>query len=188
MEQRAPDPFDLLVIGGGINGCGIARDAAGRGLSVMLVEQGDLAQGTSSASTKLIHGGLRYLEQFEFRLVREALQERERLLNSPRTSSGRCVSCFPTIVASARHGSFGSGSFSTIISRRAGDCRAAKRFACEAPLRRSLADRGFRPALPIRTALVDDSRLVVLYRDRCQGARRRHRAAHPFRLGPASCR
>ena len=82
MERRAPDPFDILVIGGGINGCGIARDAAGRGLKVMLVEQGDLAQGTSSASTKLIHGGLRYLEQFEFRLVREALQERERLLNS----------------------------------------------------------------------------------------------------------
>jgi glycerol-3-phosphate dehydrogenase len=82
LERRAPDPFDILVIGGGINGCGIARDAAGRGLKVMLVEQGDLAQGTSSASTKLIHGGLRYLEQFEFRLVREALQERERLLNS----------------------------------------------------------------------------------------------------------
>ena len=82
MEQRAPEAFDVLVIGGGINGCGIARDAAGRGLNVVLVEQGDLAQGTSSASTKLIHGGLRYLEQFEFRLVREALQERERLLTS----------------------------------------------------------------------------------------------------------
>ncbi|MBV9567742.1 MAG: glycerol-3-phosphate dehydrogenase [Hyphomicrobiales bacterium] len=77
-----PDPFDIVVIGGGINGCGIARDAAGRGLRVLLVEQGDLAQGTSSASTKLIHGGLRYLEQFEFRLVREALQERERLLRA----------------------------------------------------------------------------------------------------------
>lgn len=72
--------YDLLVVGGGINGCGIARDAAGRGLSVLLVEQDDLAQHTSSASTKLIHGGLRYLEYFEFRLVREALIERERLL------------------------------------------------------------------------------------------------------------
>lgn len=71
---------DLFVIGGGINGCGIARDAAGRGLSVALAEQGDLAQGTSSASTKLFHGGLRYLEYFEFRLVREALKERETLL------------------------------------------------------------------------------------------------------------
>lgn len=71
---------DLFVIGGGINGCGIARDAVGRGLTVTLAEQGDLAQGTSSASTKLFHGGLRYLEYFEVRLVREALEERETLL------------------------------------------------------------------------------------------------------------
>ncbi|PYE84239.1 glycerol-3-phosphate dehydrogenase [Pseudoroseicyclus aestuarii] len=71
---------DLLVIGGGINGCGIARDAAGRGLQVVLAEMGDLAGATSSASTKLFHGGLRYLEYFEIRLVREALQERETLL------------------------------------------------------------------------------------------------------------
>ncbi|WP_026790311.1 glycerol-3-phosphate dehydrogenase [Pleomorphomonas oryzae] len=68
---------DILVIGGGINGCGIARDAVGRGYSVLLAEMGDLASGTSSASTKLIHGGLRYLEHYEFRLVREALTERE---------------------------------------------------------------------------------------------------------------
>jgi glycerol-3-phosphate dehydrogenase len=73
---------DLLVVGGGINGCGIARDAAGRGLSVILCEQDDLAAHTSSASTKLIHGGLRYLEQWHFRLVRKALQEREVLLAS----------------------------------------------------------------------------------------------------------
>ena len=72
--------FDLAIIGGGVNGCGIARDAAGRGLKVVLVEQGDLAQATSSASTKLFHGGLRYLEYYEFRLVREALVERETLL------------------------------------------------------------------------------------------------------------
>jgi glycerol-3-phosphate dehydrogenase len=71
---------DLLVIGGGINGAGIARDAAGRGLSVLLAEKGDLAEGTSSRSGKLIHGGLRYLEYYEFRLVREALKEREVLL------------------------------------------------------------------------------------------------------------
>lgn len=73
---------DLFIIGGGINGCGIARDAAGRGLAVTLAEMGDLAQGTSSASTKLFHGGLRYLEYFEFRLVREALEERETLLTA----------------------------------------------------------------------------------------------------------
>jgi glycerol-3-phosphate dehydrogenase len=72
--------YDLAVIGGGINGVGIARDAAGRGLRVLLVEQNDLGSGTSSASTKLIHGGLRYLEQGAFRLVREALAEREVLL------------------------------------------------------------------------------------------------------------
>ena len=72
--------YDLLIIGGGVNGCAIARDAAGRGLSVRLVEQNDLASGTSSASTKLIHGGLRYLELYEFRLVHEALAERERML------------------------------------------------------------------------------------------------------------
>jgi glycerol-3-phosphate dehydrogenase len=76
--------YDLFIIGGGVNGCGIARDAAGRGLKVYLCEQGDLAQGTSSSSTKLIHGGLRYLEHYEFRLVRESLEEREVLLkNAP---------------------------------------------------------------------------------------------------------
>jgi glycerol-3-phosphate dehydrogenase len=74
--------YDVFVIGGGVNGCGIARDAAGRGLSVFLAEQNDLASGTSSASTKLIHGGLRYLEHYEFRLVREALIEREVLLQA----------------------------------------------------------------------------------------------------------
>ena len=69
--------FDLAVIGGGVNGAGIARDAAGRGAKVLLLERGDLAEGTSSNSTKLIHGGLRYLEHYEFALVREALSERE---------------------------------------------------------------------------------------------------------------
>ena len=83
MTAAAP-LFDLLVIGGGINGTGIARDAAGRGLSVLLAEQDDLAAHTSSWSTKLIHGGLRYLEYYEFRLVAEALREREVLLaNAP---------------------------------------------------------------------------------------------------------
>ena len=71
------DPFDVFVVGGGINGCGIARDAAGRGYSVFLSEKDDLANGTSSRSTKLIHGGLRYLEFYEFMLVRKALKERE---------------------------------------------------------------------------------------------------------------
>src|SRR3954471_1624175 len=73
---------DLLIVGGGINGAAIARDAAGRGLSVVLCEKDDLGQHTSSASSKLIHGGLRYLEHFEFALVRKALVEREVLLRS----------------------------------------------------------------------------------------------------------
>lgn len=80
MAASDPIDHDLLIVGGGINGAGIARDAAGRGQNVLLVEKDDLASHTSSASTKLIHGGLRYLEYYEFRLVREALNERENLL------------------------------------------------------------------------------------------------------------
>src|SRR6516225_5145955 len=82
MSGGATERCDLLVVGGGVNGAGIARDAAGRGLSVILCEQDDLAAHTSSASTGLIHGGLRYLEEFHFSLVRKALQEREVLLAS----------------------------------------------------------------------------------------------------------
>jgi glycerol-3-phosphate dehydrogenase len=83
-NKMTESPFDLLIVGGGVNGTGIARDAAGRGLSVMLVEKDDLAAHTSSASTKLIHGGLRYLEHYEFGLVRKSLIEREVLLkNAP---------------------------------------------------------------------------------------------------------
>jgi glycerol-3-phosphate dehydrogenase len=81
-EAHSDKIFDLAVIGGGVNGCGIARDAAGRGLDVLLCEQGDLASATSSASTKLFHGGLRYLEFYEFLLVRKALIEREVLLRA----------------------------------------------------------------------------------------------------------
>ncbi len=82
LQKQTSDPVDLLVIGGGINGVGVARDAAGRGLKVILCEKGDLAEGTSSRSGKYIHGGLRYLEYYEFRLVREALIEREVLLEA----------------------------------------------------------------------------------------------------------
>jgi len=81
VRQPTLSPTDLLIVGGGINGAGIALDAAGRGLSVRVVEQGDFASGTSSNSSKLIHGGLRYLEQKEFKLVKEALAERQVLLN-----------------------------------------------------------------------------------------------------------
>ena len=78
--MQLADTYDIAIVGGGINGAGIARDAAGRGLKVLLCEKGDLAEGTSSRSGKLVHGGLRYLEYYEFRLVREALIEREVLL------------------------------------------------------------------------------------------------------------
>src|SRR6266496_3716937 len=79
--------YDLAIAGGGINGTGIARDAAGRGLKVLLIEKDDLASHTSSGSTKLIHGGLRYLEYYEFRLVSEALAEREIDRKSTRLNS-----------------------------------------------------------------------------------------------------
>src|SRR5512134_1050019 len=84
MKEHHKDTYDLLIVGGGINGAGIARDAAGRGLKVLLAEKDDLGAHTSSASSKLIHGGLRYLEQFEFRLVAESLAEREVLLKVAR--------------------------------------------------------------------------------------------------------
>ena len=80
-DSSAKKIYDIAIIGGGVNGCGVARDAAGRGLSVLLLEKDDLASATSSASSKLVHGGLRYLEQYEFLLVRKALQERETLLS-----------------------------------------------------------------------------------------------------------
>src|ERR671929_2232918 len=85
MEQRIPQDierqvFDVIVIGAGINGAGIARDAAMRGLKVLLLDKGDIASGTTSWSGRLIHGGLRYLEHFEIPLVRESLRDRERLL------------------------------------------------------------------------------------------------------------
>jgi len=96
--------FDLLIVGGGINGCAIARDAAGRGLSVLLVEQGDLACATSSASTKLIHGGLRYLELYEFRLVHERWSSASFCSRARRISCGRSNSCCRTSRACAPPG------------------------------------------------------------------------------------
>ena len=80
VSALAREQFDVLVIGGGVNGVGAALDAASRGLKVALIESQDIAAGTSSRSSKLIHGGLRYLEQYDFKLVREALHERELLV------------------------------------------------------------------------------------------------------------
>src|SRR5947208_10029140 len=84
LTDIASTPFDLVVVGAGINGCGVARDAAVRGLRVLVLDKGDIGGGTTSWSTRLIHGGLRYLEHVELGLVRESLRERERLLrNAP---------------------------------------------------------------------------------------------------------
>src|SRR5687768_743005 len=82
LTRLADETFDLLVIGGGITGAGVALDAASRGLRTALVERGDFASGTSSKSSKLVHGGLRYLQQKEYRLVYENLAERQRLLDN----------------------------------------------------------------------------------------------------------
>src|SRR5690625_1939967 len=83
-DRLASEQFDVIIIGAGINGSGIARDAALRGLNVLLLERGDIGEGTTAWSTRLIHGGLRYLEHYEFHLVRESLRERELLFqNAP---------------------------------------------------------------------------------------------------------
>jgi len=82
ISQLGTEQFDILVIGGGVNGVGAALDAAARGLKVALIEAQDIAAGTSSRSSKLIHGGLRYLEQYDFKLVREALHERELMVST----------------------------------------------------------------------------------------------------------
>jgi glycerol-3-phosphate dehydrogenase len=118
-----PATYDLAIIGGGINGCGIARDAAGRGLAVHLCEMGDLAGGTSSRSTGLIHGGLRYLEHYDFRLVREALREREVLWRIAPHIVRPLRFVLPIAPACVRPGCCASGSSSTTIWADASFCR-----------------------------------------------------------------
>lgn len=150
---------DLLIIGGGINGAGIAADAAGRGLDVLLCEKGDLACATSSASTKLIHGGLRYLENYEFRLVREALAEREVLLrNAPHiiTPMRFQLPHRPHLRPRwmIRAGLFLYDSLSRRVTLPAS---RSLRFGPDSPLVDSLRD-GFEYS----DAWVDDARLVVL--------------------------
>lgn len=103
-KENVADVLDLIIVGGGINGAGIAADAAGRGLKVGLFESSDFASATSSASSKLIHGGLRYLEHYEFRLVSESLAEREVLLKKLHISPNRCVSAFLIAHFYVRHG------------------------------------------------------------------------------------
>ncbi len=150
---------DLLIIGGGVNGAGIAADAAGRGLDVLLCEQNDLASGTSSASTKLIHGGLRYLENYEFRLVREALAEREVLLrNAPHIITPMRFQ-LPHRAHLRPRWMIQAGLFLyDSLSRRVTLAASRRlRFGADSPLVDSMPD-GFEYA----DAWVDDARLVVL--------------------------
>jgi len=164
MAEHVPEdaPVDCLVIGGGINGAGIARDAAGRGLSVVLCEAGDLGHATSAASTKLIHGGLRYLEHGEFRLVREALREREVLLAQaphiiwpltfvlPHTSAQRPKWMLRAGLVLYDH----LGGRTRLPASRAVDLR---RDAMGAPL-----EAAYRTGFAYADCWVEDSRLVVL--------------------------
>ena len=150
---------DLLVIGGGINGCGIAADAAGRGLDVVLCEMGDLASATSSASTKLIHGGLRYLEQYEFRLVREALAEREVLLRNVRHIITPMRFQLPHRPHLRPRWMIRAGLFLyDYLSRRVTlPASRGMRFADDSPLQPE-----FKYGFEYSDAWVDDARLVVL--------------------------
>ena len=155
-------PFDVIVIGGGVNGAGIARDAAGRGAKVLLLEAGDLAGGTSSKSTKLVHGGLRYLEHYEFALVSEALHEREvlwriapHLIRPMRFVLPVSESTRPSWMLR-----IGLLLYDWIGGRRSlpnADAINLKRHAAGAPLR-----PGFRRGFEYSDLWVDDARLVVL--------------------------
>jgi glycerol-3-phosphate dehydrogenase len=160
--QATLHQYDLVVIGGGINGVGIARDAAGRGLKVILIEKGDFAGATSSASSKLIHGGLRYLEYYEFRLVREALAERERLLAIAPHIAWPMTFVMPHVASLRPRWMIRTGLF--LYDRLGGRISLAKSKAVKltdsplgAPLK-ALFSRGF----TYSDAWVDDARLVIL--------------------------
>ena len=154
--------FDLAIIGGGINGTGLARDAAGRGLRVLLVEQNDLASGTSSASTKLIHGGLRYLEHGAFRLVREALDEREVLLRM----APHVIRPLRFDAAADPRPAFAVAAAARAVHlRHAGRAQIAARDAhrrSHPPSGRQPLKRSFRYGFEFSDCRVDDARLVVL--------------------------
>jgi len=154
---------DLLIVGGGINGVGIARDAAGRGLSVLLCEKDDLAQGTSSRSGKLVHGGLRYLEYYEFRLVREALIEREVLFCARRrTSSGAALRAAALAASSDRLDDLARIAVvrPSRGSKAVAENRGASISRMISPARQSRPE--FRTGFEYSDCWVDDARLVVL--------------------------
>ncbi|HUQ76361.1 MAG TPA: glycerol-3-phosphate dehydrogenase [Burkholderiales bacterium] len=154
--------YDLLVIGGGINGAGIARDAAGRGLSTVLVERGDLAGATSSASSKLIHGGLRYLEQYEFRLVAEALAEREILLRVAGHLAWPVRFVMPHVAELRPRWMIRTGLFLYDHLARRSVLPASQAVRLDAPPYSSGLQSRLKHGFVYSDCRVDDSRLVVL--------------------------
>ena len=176
--------IDIFVIGGGINGCGIARDAAGRGYSVFLAEMNDLASGTSSASTKLIHGGLRYLEHYEFRLVREALMEREVLWrNAPHIIWPLRFVLPLSPRACGRPGCSGSACSSTTISAAASCCRRPRTLDMTQRSGRQAAEAAVHQGLRIFRLLGQRCAAGRAQRPRRRRPRRRH--PHPRRRSSA---
>ena len=178
--------YDLLVIGGGINGAGIARDAAGRGFSTALVERDDLGSATSSASSKLIHGGLRYLEQYEFRLVREALAEREILLRVAGHLTWPARFVIPHVPDLRPRWMIRAGLFLYDHLARRSVLAASQPVRLDTPPYSSGLRAGLRHGFVYSDCRVDDSRLVianaadaarrgarVLVRTQCRSAQRR---------------
>jgi glycerol-3-phosphate dehydrogenase len=153
--------YDLLVIGGGINGAGIARDAAGRGLSVLLVEKGDLASATSSYSSKLIHGGLRYLELYEFRLVAEALAEREVLLRVAAHLVWPARFVMPHVPELRPRWMIRAGLFLYDHLARRASLPASSAVRLDAPPYNSGLQPGLRHGFVYSDCRVDDARLVI---------------------------
>jgi len=170
--------YDVVVIGGGVNGTGIAMDAAGRGLKVLLCEMNDLASATSSSSSKLIHGGLRYLEFYEFRLVREALAERESLLRNAPHIMWPLRFCLPhqAHLRPAWMIRIGLFLYDNLARRELLPASEAIRFNQSSPLVAGIT-RGFLYS----DGWVDDARLVVL----CAKAAPAHAASAPCAM--ASC-
>lgn len=156
------DSFDLLVVGGGINGAAIARDAAGRGLSVLLVEKDDLASHTSSASSKLAHGGLRYLERYEFRLVAESLAERELLLRNAPHLVRPLRFVFPHALGMRPWWIIRLGLLLYDALALRGSLKRSRGVSRRDPARAPLRDGGRRRLLSYWDAWVDDARLVAL--------------------------
>jgi glycerol-3-phosphate dehydrogenase len=156
------DSFDLLVVGGGINGAAIARDAAGRGLKVLLVEKDDLAAHTSSASSKLAHGGLRYLERYEFRLVRESLAERELLLRNAPHIVRPLRFILPHAPGTRPRWMLRLGLVLYDLLAMRGSLPRSRGVGLADPVRAPLKNGARRPLLSYWDASVDDARLVAL--------------------------